>query len=99
MEAGKTSEETKKKISEALRKAWKQRRQKSKSLPGRSGENGNILSAIDQTTQALRKLTLQEISALSKNKAVGSKVDELVALATHLKKVVQSNAPARKPSQ
>jgi hypothetical protein len=96
MAAEKTSEETKKKISQAMRKAWEKRKRKSKGLAVQFGSKGSILSTIDQTTKALRRLTLEEISALAGGKGVASKVDELLKLVTNLKQVVKSRSSSRK---
>ena len=96
MATEKTSEETKKKISLAMQKAWKKRKRKSKGLAVKFGSNGSILSTIDQTTEALRRLTLDEISSLGGSKGVESKLEELLKLATNLKQVVKSRSFSKK---
>lgn len=96
MAAEKTSEETKKKISQAMQKAWKKRKRKSKGLAVQISSNGSILTSISQTTEALRRLTLEEISSLAGSKGVESKLEELLKLATNLKRVVKSHYSSRK---
>ena len=96
MATEKTSEETKKKISRAMQKSWKKRKLKAKGLTVPLSSNGSILGTIDQTTKALRRLTLEEIGSLTGRKAVESKLEELLKLAINLKQVVKSSSSSRK---
>ena len=96
MATEKTAEETKKKISKAMQKAWKKRKLKSKGLIVPLSSNGSILSTIDQTTEALRKLTLENIGSLAGSKGVESKVDALLKLVTNLKQVVKSSSSRKR---
>ena len=96
MAAEKTSEKTKKKISQAMRIAWKKRKRISKGLAVQFGSNGSILTSIGQTTQALRRLTLEEISSIAGKKGLESKLEELLNLATNLKQVVKTRSSSRK---
>lgn len=85
------SADARRRIAEAVKLSWANRRA-GKSAAARVGAmplgGGSILSVVEHAAQTLRTVTLEDIRPLAGRRDAASKLDELVSLASDLKRLI-----------
>lgn len=85
------SAEAKKRIAEAVRRSWIARRAGRVGGAGKVGRvagGHGILAAIDQASNALRSLTLDDLRPLAGRRDAVARLDDLATLASDLKRLI-----------